>query len=106
MDASPCALRATPHVARRGVNPLLAACPGGFASLHGCAPLRASRYHARVKGAVVRAGGLVVSAAYAAFILSVYARQPRTVRQLAGGVAASVGAYRVDPVNFADGLRY
>ena len=54
----------------------------------------------------MRAAGLLVSAAYAAFLVSVYARQPRTVSQLAGGVAASVGAYRVDPVNFADGLRF
>ena len=59
-----------------------------------------------MKGALLRGAGLLTSAAYAAFIVSVYVRQPRTVRQLAGGVAASVGAYRVDPVNFADGLRY
>jgi hypothetical protein len=61
---------------------------------------------AAVKGALLRVAGLVASAAYAAFIVSVYARQPRTVGQLASGVAASVGAYRVDPVNLADGLRF
>ena len=55
---------------------------------------------------LVRAAGLLFAAAYAAFIVSVYARQPRTVQQLAGGVAASVGAYRVDPVNFQEGLRF
>lgn len=54
----------------------------------------------------MRVAGLLVSAAYAAFLVSVYARQPRTVSQLAGGVAASVGAYARDPVNFADGLRF
>ena len=59
-----------------------------------------------VREVLVRVAGLVFAAAYAAFIVSVYARQPRTVQQLAGGVAASVGAYRVDPVNFQEGLRF
>jgi hypothetical protein len=59
-----------------------------------------------VREVLVRASGLLFAAAYAAFIVSVYARQPRPVRQLAGGVAASVGAYRVDPVNFQEGLRF
>src|SRR5438067_9193242 len=59
-----------------------------------------------VREVLVRVAGLVFAAAYAAFIVSVYARQPRTVRQLTGGVAASVGAYRVDPVNFQEGLRF
>jgi hypothetical protein len=59
-----------------------------------------------VKEVLVRVAGLVFAAAYAAFIVSVYARQPRTVEQLASGVAASVGAYRVDPVNFQEGLRF
>jgi hypothetical protein len=59
-----------------------------------------------VKPVLVRVAGLVFSLAYAAFIVSVYARQPRTVRQLTSGVAASVGAYEVDPVNFQEGLRF
>lgn len=59
-----------------------------------------------VKQALLRAAGLLTSAAYAAFIVSVYARQPRTVQQLTGGMAASVGAYHVDLVNFGEGLRF
>ncbi|HUG52660.1 MAG TPA: hypothetical protein VMR21_03635 [Vicinamibacteria bacterium] len=59
-----------------------------------------------MKPVLVRVAGLTVSVAYAAFLVWVYARQPRTVRQLAGGVVASVGAYRVDPVNFEEGLRF
>jgi hypothetical protein len=59
-----------------------------------------------VKPVLVRVAGLLCSAAYAAFIVSVYARQPRTVQQLTGGVAAAVGAYRVDPANFEEGLRF
>jgi hypothetical protein len=59
-----------------------------------------------VKSVLVRVAGLIVTAAYAAFIAWVYVRQPRTVQQIAGGVVASVGAYRVDPVNFQEGLRF
>jgi len=59
-----------------------------------------------VKPALIRLAGLAAAVLYGAFIVSVYARQPRTVRQLTGGVAASVGAYRVDPVNFQEGLRF
>jgi hypothetical protein len=59
-----------------------------------------------VKPALVRLAGLLVTAAYATLIVWVYARQPRTVRQLTGGMAASVGAYKVDPANFEEGLRF
>lgn len=59
-----------------------------------------------MNSALVRVSGLVVTAAYASLIVWVYARQPRTVQQLTGGVAATVGAYKVDPVNFQEGLRF
>jgi hypothetical protein len=59
-----------------------------------------------VKPLLVRLAGLIVSLLYAAFLVSVYARQPRTVQQLTSGVAATVGAYKVDPVNFQEGLRF
>lgn len=59
-----------------------------------------------MSSALVRVAGLIVTAAYASLIVWTYARQPRTVRQLTGGVAATVGAYKVDPVNFEDGLRF
>jgi hypothetical protein len=54
----------------------------------------------------VRLSGLLVNVAYAVGIVWVYASQPRTVAELKGGVAATVGAYRVDPQHFGDGLRY
>jgi hypothetical protein len=54
----------------------------------------------------VRISGLIVSLAYAAFVVWVYVHQPRTVAQLTGGVAATVGVYRVDAVNFQEGLRF
>lgn len=50
--------------------------------------------------------GIAASLAYAAFIAWVYASQPRTVAELAGGVASGVGAYRVDEASLAEGLRF
>ncbi len=66
----------------------------------------ALRYHLPVSSALVRVGGLVVTATYAAFLVWVYARQPRTIGQITGGVAATVGAYTVDAANFDEGLRF
>lgn len=54
---------------------------------------------------LIRAGGFVLVAAYAAFIGWLYAAQPGTLAEVKGGLAASVGAYRVDPVAYQDGLR-
>lgn len=54
----------------------------------------------------VRAGGLLMSAAYAALIGWLVAAQPRTMAQVTGGLAASVGAYAIDDQAFADGLRF
>jgi hypothetical protein len=56
--------------------------------------------------ALVRAAGLITTAVYAAFIVWVYAAQPRTLSEVRGGVAASIGAYRIDAAAFEDGLRY
>jgi hypothetical protein len=46
--------------------------------------------------ALVRLAGLATTAVYAAFIVWVYAAQPRTLSEVRGGVAASIGAYRID----------
>jgi len=56
--------------------------------------------------AVIRLAGLAVTAVYATFIVWVYAAQPRTLREVRGGVAASIGVYRVDAAAFGEGLRY
>jgi hypothetical protein len=56
--------------------------------------------------ALVRALGLAATAFYAAFIVWVYVAQPRTLVEMRGGVAASIGVYAVDPVAFDEGLRY
>lgn len=55
---------------------------------------------------VIRLAGLAVTAVYAAFILWVYVAQPRTLREVRGGVAASIGVYRIDAAAFDEGLRY
>lgn len=55
---------------------------------------------------VVRAGGLAFSIFYAALIVWVYAQQPRTISHVTGGLASSVGAYRVDSQAFTDGLAF
>lgn len=56
--------------------------------------------------ALARIAGLAVTAAYAAFIVWVYAAQPRTLTEVRGGVAASMGVYTVDAVAFTQGLQF
>ena len=56
--------------------------------------------------AAIRLAGLAVTAVYAVFIVWVYAVQPRTLREVRGGMAASIGAYRIDAAAFDEGLRY
>ncbi len=59
-----------------------------------------------VREQIVRGAGLVVAIAYASAITWTYVRQPETVAQVTGGLAAGVGAYRIDPQAFADGLTF
>jgi hypothetical protein len=55
---------------------------------------------------VVRVAGLLVSAAYAVFIVWLYTAQPRTLTEVRGGVAASFGVYAIDQAAFDEGLRF
>ena len=55
---------------------------------------------------VVRALGLLSCLVYGLFILWLYGQQPRTLAQVVGGVAANLGAYRIDEASFAEGLRF
>jgi hypothetical protein len=54
---------------------------------------------------LIRLAGAASACLYAAFIVWVYVNQPRTMAQVTGGVASTVGAYRVDQPSFAEGLR-
>lgn len=55
---------------------------------------------------LVRSLGLAATAIYAAFIGWLFTVQPRTIAEVTGGLAASVGAYSIDARQFADGLRF
>lgn len=55
---------------------------------------------------LVRAFGLAASAVYALFVVWLFAAQPRTLAEVTGGVAAQVGAYRVDAAAFQAGLDF
>lgn len=55
---------------------------------------------------IVRGLGLAAALLYAGLIVWTYARQPENVAQLTGGLAAGIGAYRIDDRAFADGLAF
>jgi hypothetical protein len=57
-----------------------------------------------VREELVRGAGLAATIAYASLIVWTYARQPATLAQVTGGLAATVGAYRIDQQAFTDGL--
>lgn len=59
-----------------------------------------------MRDGTVRALGLALAVAYAAFIVWLYVRQPQTVAEVAGGLSASVGAYRINQQAFDDGQRF
>ena len=54
---------------------------------------------------LIRLAGAAGAGVYAAFIVWVYVNQPRTMAQVTGGVASTVGAYRIDQTSFDEGLR-
>ena len=53
-----------------------------------------------------RLGGLTVTIAYAVLIAWLFSHQPQTVAQITGGLAATIGGYRIDEQAFTDGLRF
>jgi hypothetical protein len=59
-----------------------------------------------VREAGVRAAGLLLAALYVSAIGWTYARQPQTLAHVTGGLAAGIGAYRIDQQAFADGLAF
>ena len=54
----------------------------------------------------IRGAGLALALVYAVLIGWIYAHQPSTLAEAAGGISWTVGAYRVDQQAFADGLQY
>jgi hypothetical protein len=59
-----------------------------------------------MRESVVRGGGVALAIVYATAIAWLFARQPQTIAQVTGGLAATVGAYRIDQQAFDDGLRF
>jgi hypothetical protein len=59
-----------------------------------------------VREPLIRIAGLLAAVAYAALITWLHVAQPNTIAQVTGGLASGVGAYRVDPQAFADGLAF
>ena len=55
-------------------------------------------------GGMKRVAGLLFSTTYAAVILWAYSAQPQSRAEAVGGLAASIGAYRIDERAFDDGL--
>ena len=53
-----------------------------------------------------RLAGIAFTIGYAALVGWLIVRQPQTVAQITGGLAATIGAYRVDDQAFADGLQF
>jgi hypothetical protein len=58
------------------------------------------------KDTSTRVLGLLAAFIYAGLIVWLYARQPQTMAEVTGGLAASIGAYRVDEQAFADGMQF
>ncbi len=56
--------------------------------------------------AAIRVLGLALALAYAGAVAWLYATQPRSLAEVRGGVAATVGAYAVDRASFDEGLRF
>ena len=55
---------------------------------------------------MVRVAGLVLSLGYAAIIGWLYVSQPQNRAEALGGLAATVGAYKVDAATFQQGLAF
>jgi hypothetical protein len=55
---------------------------------------------------LTRLGGLAFTILYASLIVWLFARQPQTIAQVSGGLAASIGVYTIDQQAFTDGLQF
>ena len=60
----------------------------------------------RVPVTAIRAIGLVLMLAYAGVIVWMYAKQPKTIAEVTGGLTATVALYRIDQASFDAGLAF
>jgi hypothetical protein len=54
----------------------------------------------------IRASGLLMTLASASVIVWMYAKQPKTIAEVTGGLTASVALYRIDQASFDQGLGF
>ena len=59
-----------------------------------------------MRDGMIRGIGLAVAVGYASFIGWLYVQQPQSAAEMTGGFSASIGAYRVDPQAFEDGIAF
>jgi hypothetical protein len=59
-----------------------------------------------MKIAAVRVGGLAFSVAYCTLLGWLFAAQPRSLAEVRGGIAASVGVYQIDREAFEQGRQH
>ena len=55
---------------------------------------------------MIRAAGLILSVVYASAIVWLYSAQPQTRAEAVGGLASTVGAYRIEQRAFDDGVGF
>jgi hypothetical protein len=55
---------------------------------------------------MVRIAGLLLTALYGSAIVWLYTTQPQSSAQAIGGLAATIGAYRIDAAAFGEGLSF
>ena len=54
----------------------------------------------------IRVAGMAGALVYASFITWLFAAQPQSAAEVRGGVAATLGAYRIDQASFDEALRF
>lgn len=60
----------------------------------------------RLPVTAIRAIGLVLTLTYAGVIVWMYAKQPKTIAEVTGGLTATVALYRIDQASFDQGLAF
>ncbi len=58
-----------------------------------------------MRDSTVRTLGLLASACYAGFIVSIYVHQPQSLMEVTASIGADIGVYRIDQPAFDEGLR-
>jgi hypothetical protein len=60
----------------------------------------------RLPVTAIRAIGLVLTLVYAGVVVWMYAKQPKTIAEVTGGLTATVALYRIDQTSFDQGLAF